>query len=813
MWLMLLICGLNTHAQQIRIVAEGSNVPIVNVFIFHENQQAQTLTDEKGFANVSHFPDSGRVYLQHPSYQTVGLTVDQLLNGQIFALQEKLVTFDQVVIAANRWEQQEKDLSQQIASISRKEIQQSMPTTSADLLASSGEVFVQKSQLGGGSPKLRGFSANSVLLVIDNVRMNNAIYRSGNLQNVINIDPLFIERAEIVFGPGSVIYGSDALGGVMDFHTVNPTWTPDKIPEVSANGLIKYGSAAEERTVHLNATFRSPKFTYFGGFSRTIQQDLLAGGWRTNAYKGNFERPNYAARINGEDVLLENPNKDLQVGSGYNLWHTLHKFKWRANRFTDVSYTFHHSSTSDIPRYDRLVTPLSGADSLENAEWYYGPQSWTMHTMQVNNITPRSWSDQWRITAAFQDYEESRNDRKFGDSRLRTRTEQVDVYAVSVDVNKQLNDGDLFYGVEFNLNKVNSEAFRQDIFSTVRTPATTRYPDDGSTYRTAAVYANWVHRLNARWLLNMGARYSIVRLVAETENPNPQLNVFDQVSLNNQAVNGMIGLVHQPNTFTKLGLTLSSGFRAPNVDDVGKIFEFDEDENGQPLLVVPNSNLSPEYSYNQEFSFYQQLGAWSFSAVAFNTLLTDPIVRGNFTIAGSPTASIDEDDDATTPETVFGLRAQVNGSLAHIYGGSIQVKFQKDPRWRMASSLNFSDGRETATNEPLRHTTPLFGQLTASFEENALSGQFYVQFSGNRWREKIPATEINDKPYLYTAEGSPGWFTLNVKASYRYEIDNWPIVYIFSAGVENMLDMHYRPYSSGISAPGRNFLVSVRISY
>ncbi|MCK7536351.1 MAG: Plug domain-containing protein [Marinilabiliales bacterium] len=93
------------------------------------------------------------------------------------------------------------------------------PQTSADLLAKSNEVFVQKSQLGGGSPMIRGFSTNKILLVVDGVRMNNAIYREGNLQNVLSLDANTIENSEIIFGPGSVTYGSDALGGVMDFHT------------------------------------------------------------------------------------------------------------------------------------------------------------------------------------------------------------------------------------------------------------------------------------------------------------------------------------------------------------------------------------------------------------------------------------------------------------------------------------------------------------------------------------------------------------------------------------------------------------------
>ena len=88
-----------------------------------------------------------------------------------------------------------------------------------------GAVFIQKSQLGGGSPMIRGFSTNRILIVVDGVRMNNAIYRSGNLQNIISIDALATEEAEVIFGPGSIIYGSDDIGGVMDFHSLTPRYS------------------------------------------------------------------------------------------------------------------------------------------------------------------------------------------------------------------------------------------------------------------------------------------------------------------------------------------------------------------------------------------------------------------------------------------------------------------------------------------------------------------------------------------------------------------------------------------------------------
>ena len=86
------------------------------------------------------------------------------------------------------------------------------PMTSADLLERGGYVYIQKSQLGGGSPMIRGLSTNRLVLSVDGVRLNNAIFRSGNIHNVISISPMNIENTEVIMGSASVLYGSDAIG-------------------------------------------------------------------------------------------------------------------------------------------------------------------------------------------------------------------------------------------------------------------------------------------------------------------------------------------------------------------------------------------------------------------------------------------------------------------------------------------------------------------------------------------------------------------------------------------------------------------------
>ena len=206
---------------------------------------------------------------------------------------------DEVVMSISKWEQQKKDIPQKLASISAQSIAFTNPQTSADLLQNSGQVFVQKSQLGGGSPMIRGFATNRLVLSVDGVRMNNAIFRGGNIQNVISIDPYTVKNTEIIFGPGSVIYGSDAIGGVMNFLTLQPHFTRKDSVVFSGNADLRYASANTEKTIHANVNIASKKWAFLSSITHNDFEDLLMG---SNGPEG-YLRNNYVQRINGTDVL------------------------------------------------------------------------------------------------------------------------------------------------------------------------------------------------------------------------------------------------------------------------------------------------------------------------------------------------------------------------------------------------------------------------------------------------------------------------------------------------------------------------------
>lgn len=787
----LLLLSYASYSQNALVVDDATGKPIVDVFIYHENKEDVSYTDEKGIADITSFP-KGLVFFQHPSYHQQSIAY--LGNDLRVSLKEKIMSFNEVVISANKWEQEEENVSQQIMTVGRKTIQFQNPPTSADLLANSGQVFVQKSQLGGGSPKIRGFAANSVLLVVDGVRMNNAIFRSGNLQNVINIDPNALESSEVIFGPGSVIYGSDALGGVMDFHTIEPKWSTDAIADISGNAMARYSTAANERTGHLDVSVARQKFTFFHSSSFTAFDDLRAGGRRSGGYEGEFEREFYVKRINGQDQLISNDDINVQKFSGYNLFNTISKAKVRISPKTDISYGFYYSTTSDIPRYDNLTeTRGPGTDSLAAAEWYYGPQEWQMHNLKLNYYGSNALFDQARVTLAYQAFEESRNDRDFGDDRLRTRTEMVDMYSAALDFEKEFNRSNVYYGIDFYHNDIESDAYRRNIETGEFTETSSRYPDGGSDFTSFAIYGSYVNELTEQVTFNSGIRFNTINLKANTTDDRALANNSAELDLQNSALNGSLGLAINLNEANKISYNISTGFRSPNVDDVGKVFDVGNS------VVVPNPNLTPEYSLSYELAYQRKTDRSLFKVVAFHSRLYDAIIDGSFTLNGSSTASINGE--------TLDVFAKVNTGDAEIYGGSMIFSAEVADNWAISKTISYTGGRDITNDEPLRHTTPVFGKATVTFQQKKLRSEFYIEYNSDRDANDIPASEIDRKPYLYTDSGSPGWYTLNLKSSYQLN-ENVNL----NAGVENILDKHYRPYSSGISAPGRNFIIAVRAS-
>src|SRR5690606_22392978 len=251
--------------------------------------------------------------------------------------------------------------------------------TAADLLSLSGKVYIQKSQQGGGSPMIRGFSTNRLLYTVDGVRMNTAIFRGGNLQNVINLDPFATESTEVLFGPGTVIYGSDAIGGVMSFTTIKPQLSLSDKTLVSGKAVTRYSSANNEKTGHFDVNVGWKKWALVTSISSWDYDHLRQGSHGPDDYI----KPVYVQRQDSTDVIINQDDPLLQIPSAYSQINMMQKVRFKPNELWDLEYGFHFSETSPYGRYDRNTRYRNG--TLRYAEWSYGPQKWMMNNLSVNH--------------------------------------------------------------------------------------------------------------------------------------------------------------------------------------------------------------------------------------------------------------------------------------------------------------------------------------------------------------------------------------------------------------------------------------------
>jgi len=784
------------QAQEITVLSRELGTPLLNVTIFNENKSKSVLTNFDGKAEISKFGRSEILvfkHLSHLEYKT-NMAEIQLKNNRVYLTQDQNM-LQKVVLSVAKFAQKKQDIPQQIVSISSEEIRFSNSQTAADLLESSGQVFVQKSQLGGGSPMIRGFSTNRLLITVDGVRMNTAIFRSGNLQNVISIDPFAVGQAEVILGPGSVVYGSDAIGGVMNFYTLKPRFSMKGETSFSGNAVTRYATANNEKTVHADFNAGRRNWSFLSSITYSDFGDLKMGSHGPKEYL----REEYAVRRDGEDVVIDNPDTKVQVPTGYDQINLLQKIAYMADDNWVFNLGIYYSTTSDLPRYDRLYQKRGG--QLRSAEWYYGPQTWFSGNFQIDKTGNGKVYDKAQFTGAYQYFEESRNNRDFGKDILYNSEENVDAYSANFDFEKDFEKNKLFYGLEYVLNNVFSEAKQTDISNNSFFPNASRYPD-GSSWQSLAAYSSFQWHINPELVLQTGARYNHIFLKADFDN-----SIFDfpfeNADLSTGALTGSTGLSWQPVESIVWKLNLSTAFRAPNIDDVGKIFD---SEPGS--VVVPNPDLKPEHAYNAEAGVNWKITeSVRIDLVSFYTHLDNALVRRDFDLNGVSTIEYQGE-----PSDVQAIQ---NAANAYVYGfeGGIEVKFIT--KLKLRSHLTITKGKEEqddGNSAPLRHAAPLFGNAHLVWKDKKLTIDLFGEYNGQFDFEDLAPSE-QGKTYLYAIDQngnpySPSWYTINLSGKYEIN-ENWQT----TASLENITDQRYRTYSSGISAAGRNLILAVNYSF
>jgi hemoglobin/transferrin/lactoferrin receptor protein len=718
---------------------------------------------------------------------TTQISFSQEVNDTIKAqnIEEVKITSKKITIDKNQ-------TPSQIEIISKEKIEFQNFQNTADMLANSGSLFVQKSQQGAGSPVIRGFEASRVLLLVDGVRMNNLIFRAGHLQNVITVDENFLETALVQFGPTSSLYGSDALGGSVNMITKKAKFGNGFTGNVNS----RYSSVNEEKSGYFDINYGSENFASLTAFSYNDFGDLKMG--RTKNHNGDFfgERPFYVETINGIDVLTANHNKYAQKSSGYKQYNFMQKLAYKTKNGFTHSANFQYSTSTNINRYDRLTDKsLTG---LKSAEWYYGPQKRLLgvYSLEKENVFPNT---DFKLDAGYQNVEESRHNRNFDKYNLQSRVEKVAVYSLAANFETKLKKGNLYYGIENYYDDLKSNAFRNNINTGVVTPLDTRYPNGENNMMRNDFYVSYSSKRYVATNFSMGARVGYATLNSSIANNTIFPLPFTQIKQQNLTYSGNIGLVHNASENFIVKTNLSSGFRVPNIDDLAKIFE-----SGAGTLIVPNKDLKPEQTITGDLGFVikSKTNKHQFDATYFYTQLYDAIVTDEFTFNGSSTYDFGGGD-------VRNVIANQNLGKAFVTGVNGNIKTTIAKNLQFNGSYNVTLGRVTTqgNKRPLDHIPPYFGKLGVNYSPKWATFEAYMLFNGKK-HLKDYSTSGEDNLVYAPVGGTPAWETYNFKAGTK------PMYgFTLFAGMENILDTQYRNFASGINAGGRNIYGGAKYSF
>ena len=785
-------------SQNLTIIDEN-NKPVIGASIFSDLSNYET-TDKNGNVSLDKFSRSDTLTIKQYGFKEEKLPKSKLKNTLILLYDNELL--DEVVISASKFSQKFREVPKKVTQINRSMIEFTNPMTSADLLERGGYVYIQKSQLGGGSPMIRGLSTNRLVLSVDGVRLNNAIFRSGNIHNVISISPMNIENTEVIMGSASVLYGSDAIGGVMNFYTKKAKLSNDSNPNIQININSRYSSASNEKMYHIDFNYGLEKIAFLSSFSKSDFDDLTMGIHGPSDYL----RPNYVTQNSaGDDVLVTNSKPRVQRNTGYSQTNFMQKILYEPNEDLSIDIGIHFSKTGNIPRYDRLIRTNEN-EGLYYSEWYYGPQEWLLINSQLTFIPKETkFYDELKFGSSFQRFSESRNSRRFSDSFLKSREEELDIFSLNLDFFKKISENsNITYGLEMIENKVGSFAKSINISDLSETPISTRYPDN-SSLNSLGLYVSYKTKIIEDVFFQSGVRYSSTVLKSDLSQNNSYYDfMYENTTLENGAFVGGIGLSWVRNIYNNWKFNINTAFRSPNIDDLAKVFD---SEPGS--VVVPNPDLKPERSFGLEFGgYFRTKNNIELDFSSYVTYLYNSFIRDDFTLSNGVSEIIYDGE-------LSQIQALQNSSKSFIYGIEFGINMFLNKNFRMKSQHNLIAGYELDDlpfGMPVRHIPPNYGNFHLIYNNGDFTIDTYLNYNSKISFNNLAESE-RAKPYMYALDEngnpySPSWMTFNVRSKYSFSK-----MLNINFTVENITNKLYRPYSSGISAPGINFIFSFSYAY
>lgn len=611
---------------------------------------------------------------------------------------------------------------------------ENIPRTTPESLSIIPGVFVQKTNHGGGSPFIRGLTGNQTLILIDGIRLNNSTFRYGPNQYMNTIDPFSFSKIEVLRGSGSVQYGSDAMGGVIQIFTKEPSYSTGKTFKGSLSG--RYGSGNMERSGSTEFEYSTSKM----------------------AFSGILGIKDFGDLVGGDTTGRQSP-------SGYSETDASLKLKLKISDRSELIIANQFVQQKDVDVFHKV--------RLENFKVNkMGVQGRNLSYLKYNIDNNSVVLNKIHFTGSFNSTIEERNSQKNNSTVRGLERDKIQTSNLAVEVFSDLNR---FWtansGIEYYRDEVGS--IRNNINSQDGTVTVLRglYPDK-STYSNTSVYS-LQHIHFGSFNIEAGLRYNWLQASIKDADLG-QLKISPNAFVWNGGINYSIGQHHFYTSF-------NSGYRAPNIDDMGTLGIVDF------RYELPSYDLKPEKSYNSELGYKYSSGKWSFETAVYRNKMNNLINR------------------VQTGQTINGYKVyrKENTEEAIIKGVEGFVEWQASQSLFFDMFASFNHGQNISKAEPLRRVPPFNGNFAMKYKLN----KFYVK-SELAWADKQSRLAQGDKDdNRIPLNGTPGWKVLNIYTGYTLGSVQLRL------SAQNLFNEDYRTHGSGINAVGRSLWMSLQYNF
>lgn len=664
--------------------------------------------------------------------------------------QEEPAPRDVIVVTAGRAEEFAAAAPQSISVVTQEAIERESPQVLTDLLRGQPGVFTQSSGPGQGVAIIRGLKGSEVLHLVDGMRLNMAFFRNAPNQYVALVDPYNVRQIELLRGPGSVLYGSDALGGVVQVLTPEERFNGAGL-STRASQLVQFDSASLGRTSRSQAAIGNEHFSLAGGFTYADYGGQDTGGGGREPYTGFHTRAADA------------------------------KLLWALGGGQELMISGQMFEVPRLPRYFEIVGGPGGPPSNGGLPVFFDPARRRFVHVRYRNVDAPGAVGAFELHLGRQVIDDDRL--RFVNSLDTQETEQnrSSLSGVTAQARSEVEALRLVYGLEWYRDEVSSARQRIDLPTGTRVERAPAFPD-GSRSDSAGAYLNAEWGSGAAWLIDAGLRFSGVRTdLAATV-------VSEAAEVDDADFTAHLGSLLKLRPGLAWTLNLARGFRAPNLFDLGVLGPRPNSDQ----VNVPNPALRPETLHSIDTGFKWHRQGLKAEWVIFLTDYQDRIEPREFT--GN---SIAEGELGCT--TAGGCREVQSRNISRARYVGIESGLVWTPRTdvELQASLNWTRGEERRPGQattPANRVPPLSGRVAAQYRPSTWFVEPYALFAAAQHR--LDDDDRND--VRIAPDGTPGWLTLNARwgwmptRSMDLQVD-----------VENLLDANYREHGSGIDAPGR----------